>query len=209
MRVTKKTKEKTRNTILDTARNLFIKNGFDETTTRDIASRAGIAAGTLFNYFPSKEALGMEIIAEALDAGRRDYAGQRRGSESLDEDLFLYVITGLNRLEPHRTYLAHVVETALSPFIGTRDNETGERVRIEHLEEVASLLASHDRTDRPSFVSLHLYWALYLGVLAYWSQDASPGQEDTLVMLDQSLRLFTASLASNQSETEVNHGDRH
>ena len=67
----------------------------------------------------------------------------------------------------------------------------------------AQLLASHDMTDQPSFVAIHLYWTLYLGVLAFWSQDTSPNQEDTLVLLDQSMRLFTASLAANQSKAEV------
>jgi AcrR family transcriptional regulator len=199
MRVTKKTKEKTRKSIIDNARKLFSKRGFDQTTTRDIASRAGIAAGTLFNYFPSKESLGMEIVAEALEQARDDFEKLRRGEESLAEDLFLYVVTGLNRLEPLRKYLAPVVETALSPFTGSAVNEAGERVRITHLEEVASLLSRHHVTDQPSFVAAHMYWALYLGVLAFWSQDTSPNQEDTLVLLDQSMRLFTASLADNQS----------
>jgi AcrR family transcriptional regulator len=202
MRVSKKTKEKTRNAIIATARNLFIKKGFNKTTTRDIATGAKIATGTLFNYFPSKETLGMEIIAEALEAGRRDYLKLRRGEEALEEELFLFTITGFNRLKEHRRYLPSVVETALSPFIGSAGNEAGERVRIEHLEEVASLLVTHHVTDQPSFVAIHLYWALYLGVLAFWSQDSSPDQEDTLVLLDQSMRLFVTSLDSNQSRWE-------
>ncbi len=206
MRVSKKTKKETREKIVKIAHNLFVKKGFEQATTRDIAARAGVAAGTLFNYFPSKEALGMEIIAQALDRGRSDYLELRRGNESIEEELFLFAITGLNRLKPHRKYLASIVETALSPFTSSDNNEAGERVRIEHLEDIASLLVSHNMTDRPSFVAIHLYWALYLGVLAFWSQDTSPDQEDTLVLLDQSMRLFVASLQSNQSRTEKNNG---
>lgn len=206
MRVSKETKEKTRGAIMDAARKLFSEKGFDSTVTRDIASHAKIAAGTLFNYFPSKEALGMEIIGEALDEAREDYAQQRRGEESLAEELFLHVITGLHRLAPHRKYMAAILETALSPFARSAVCEAGERFRIEHLETVASLLADHDVTDQPSFIAVHLYWTLYLGVLAFWSQDESPNQEDTLVLLDQSLRLFVASLTTNLSRREMNHG---
>ncbi len=202
MRVSRETKEKTRKKIVETARDLFMEKGFDQATTRDIAAQAGIAAGTLFNYFPSKEALGMEIIAEALESGRQEYVALRRGSESLEEELFLFAITGLNQLKPHRAYLSSVVESALSPFTGSQANRTGERVRIEHLEDVAAIVSDHAKTGQPSFVAIHLYWALYLGVLAFWSQDASPDQEDTLVLLDQSMRLFVASLDSNQSRTE-------
>jgi AcrR family transcriptional regulator len=203
MRVTKETKERTRQGIVAAARDLFSTRGFDETTTRDIAARAGIAAGTLFNYFPSKESLGMEIIAEALEEGRADYRRLRRGNEALEEDLFLYVISGLNRLEPHRRYVAPVVETAWSPFTGSGGNEAAEQARIDHLEDVTALLAAGDRAEPPSFVTLHLYWTLYLGVLAYWSRDASPDQEDTLVMLDQAMRLFTASLSTVPAEGEA------
>jgi AcrR family transcriptional regulator len=203
MRVSRETREKTREKILTAARSLFSANGFDATTTRDIAAGAGIATGTLFNYFPSKESLGMELIAGALEEGRDDYRRLKRGEEAVEEDLFLYVVTGLNRLEPHRNYLASVVETAWSPFTGSAGNEAAETARIVHLEEVADILRAGDVPGEPSFVAVHLYWTLYLGVLAFWSRDASPDQEDTLVLLDQSLRLFSASLAVNLSREEI------
>jgi hypothetical protein len=76
-----------------------------------------------------------------------------------------------------------------------------ERVRIEHLEHVAALLGQHG-FDNVSTITLHLYWTLFLGVLAYWCRDESPNQEDTLALLDQTLRLFVASL-SRQSNEEV------
>jgi hypothetical protein len=47
-------------------------------------------------------------------------------------------------------------------------------------------------------VTVQLYWTLYLGVLAYWAADESPGQEDSLTLLDQSLKLFVASLGANR-----------
>ena len=82
MRVTAKVKEQTRDKILRAARKLFVGKGFDQTTTRHIAARAGIAVGTLFNYFPSKEALGMTLVAEALESGGGEFQARRRGDES-------------------------------------------------------------------------------------------------------------------------------
>lgn len=206
MRVTRQAKEKTRSSILESARQLFSERGFDAATTREIARLAKIAAGTLFNYFPSKEALGMELMAEALESGKRDFEERRRGDESLEEDLFAFIITGLRRLEPMRRSVAAIAETALSPFAGAAITEAGEKVRLEQLETVESLLIAHDLTAQPSFVAVQLYWALYLGVLAFWARDESLNQEDTLVLLDQSLKLFAASLSDNQSRTEVDHG---
>src|SRR5438045_3562156 len=51
------TSEETRRQILDTALTLFRKDGFEETTIRDIADAAGLSLGAAYYYFKSKEAL--------------------------------------------------------------------------------------------------------------------------------------------------------
>jgi AcrR family transcriptional regulator len=192
---------------VDSARKLFNDNGFEQTTTRDIAEAAGIAAGTMFNYFPTKEALAMTIVAEALDEARGEYEGRLRGDEALDEALFAHVAVGLRHLAPHRNYVGEVLETALSPFAKEAVCEQAQQVRISHLETVGELIAARGlpTTPVPGVMTMHLYWTLYLGVLAFWAGDESPNQEDTLVMLDQSTRLFVASLSSGLSNgREVN-----
>ena len=50
--------------ILGAARALFGRDGFDATAMADIAARAGIAEGTVYNYFPSKQALGMAVASD-------------------------------------------------------------------------------------------------------------------------------------------------
>ena len=52
-------KEKTKEKILAAALELFRKKGLDGTTTRQISKKAGIAEGTLFNYFKTKEDLAL------------------------------------------------------------------------------------------------------------------------------------------------------
>lgn len=48
--------------ILDAAAVVFADKGFHSTTIRDVAKRAGIADGTIYNYFDSKPALLMGIF---------------------------------------------------------------------------------------------------------------------------------------------------
>ncbi|MBD2537149.1 TetR family transcriptional regulator [Nostoc flagelliforme FACHB-838] len=43
--------------ILDVAEQLFIEFGYEQTTTRAIATRAAIPVGSLYQFFPHKEAL--------------------------------------------------------------------------------------------------------------------------------------------------------
>jgi AcrR family transcriptional regulator len=53
--------------IEDAARALFAEQGYEETSTRAIAERAGIAAGTLFTYFPEKRLLLIHVVRSAID----------------------------------------------------------------------------------------------------------------------------------------------
>src|SRR6476619_378113 len=49
--------EQTRRHILQTALALFRERGFEQTTIRDIAGRAGLSLGAAYYYFKSKEAI--------------------------------------------------------------------------------------------------------------------------------------------------------
>lgn len=62
MRVVKKAEER-RNEILDAADELFGQQGFDDTSTNDIIKRVGIARGTLYYHFKSKEGI-MDALIE-------------------------------------------------------------------------------------------------------------------------------------------------
>ena len=50
-----------REEILDAARRVFAERGFKGTTIADIAEAAGIALGTIYLYFPSKDAVFEEL----------------------------------------------------------------------------------------------------------------------------------------------------
>jgi len=207
MRITAQKKEETRRRILDCARKLFSDRGFDPTTTRDIAEAAGIAAGTLFNYFPSKEALAMTIVELALDEGAVAFEDRTRGDETLEEALFAHIAYGLRYLEPHRHYIGDVLDLALSPFAGEAICPQARQFRVNHLETVRELIGSHSppTTPAPTLITMHLYWTLYLGVLSFWATDESPNREDTLVVLDQSTELFAQFLSSElKNGREVN-----
>jgi AcrR family transcriptional regulator len=199
MRITNDAKEATRRRILDTARRLFARDGFDAAATRDLAQQAGIAAGTLFNYFPTKEALVVALAAEALQSARDAFDGGRRG-ESVEEDLFTLVATALRHLELLRGYLRPVLEGALSPLAGAATAGQGESIRVEHLETVGQVLCRHGQGEL-SFVTAHLYWALLCGVLAFWVEDGSAHQEDTLAVLDQAVKMFVRALPTPHSDS--------
>lgn len=51
-----------RNQILDAATKVFAEKGFHRATIRDVAQQAGIADGTIYNYFENKTALMLGIL---------------------------------------------------------------------------------------------------------------------------------------------------
>lgn len=62
MRIVKEA-EVRKNEILDAASALFAERGFDNTSTNDILEAVGIARGTLYHHFKSKEAI-MDALIE-------------------------------------------------------------------------------------------------------------------------------------------------
>jgi AcrR family transcriptional regulator len=58
--------EASKNNILEAAIMLFAEHGYDGTSIRQIAERAGVARGLLYNYFDGKEALLVEIMNRGM-----------------------------------------------------------------------------------------------------------------------------------------------
>ncbi len=85
-------RQQRREAILDAARRLFWARGYERATMPQIADAAEVAPGTLYLYFPSKEALytellveGYERLAERLRQAVRADASPREQGEALTD----------------------------------------------------------------------------------------------------------------------------
>ncbi|QYO62787.1 TetR/AcrR family transcriptional regulator [Leptolyngbya sp. 7M] len=58
------TEVETQTRILQAARKLFARHGYDGTTTRDLAQEAGVAEGTIFRHFENKKAILIEVATQ-------------------------------------------------------------------------------------------------------------------------------------------------
>lgn len=54
--------------LLDAALELFVEKGFAATRSEEVAQRAGVAKGTLYLYYPSKEDLLKEVVRQNLSS---------------------------------------------------------------------------------------------------------------------------------------------
>ena len=76
-----KTAEERKNEILDVAEELFAQKGYDNASTNDIIDKIGIARGTLYHHFSSKE----EILDALVDRMTREGI-QRAGTIAGDRN---------------------------------------------------------------------------------------------------------------------------
>ena len=65
-------KRLTRKLLSDTATKMFVARGFDEVTIADIAAACGVSEKTVWNYFPAKETLLLDVEDATVDAVRRE-----------------------------------------------------------------------------------------------------------------------------------------
>src|SRR6185369_4599216 len=166
-----------------------------------IARAAGIAVGTLFNYFPTKEAIVASLLSEAHAQAAEKFSKSFDSAEprTLEEELFGHVTLILRKLSSYRKYLPAALETALSP-LAAEEEGVYPSLRIAHLETVAEIVTRHGQQDSLSAVALQMYWTLFTGALAFWAGDRSPRQEDTLALLDQSIAMFVGWLSSQENQ---------
>jgi AcrR family transcriptional regulator len=206
MRITAEAKSETKARIIEVASKLFTTDGWNSTTTRSIANASGIATGTLFNYFETKEAIVAELLSDALEKAQEEVRKREGDHESVDEELFSLIWTELRSLKRFRPFLSSAAESIFSPMRRSTGSGPGESLRANHLEAVERIIHAHGLPSLP-LLTMQLYWTLYLGVFAYWAADDSPKQEDTLALLDQSLKLFTAAL-NQERQGEKHHEGR-
>ncbi|UCF60161.1 MAG: TetR/AcrR family transcriptional regulator [Anaerolineaceae bacterium] len=61
-----------RHRIFNVAARLFLKQGYHETSMREVAEAAGMGKSTLYDYFPSKEEILLYFVEQEMDATHQD-----------------------------------------------------------------------------------------------------------------------------------------
>ena len=73
--------------ILDAAAQVFGKHGYASGTTNRIAERAGVSIGSVYEYFPNKDAILVALAERHLDLMTRDVEALLRDALDADEGL--------------------------------------------------------------------------------------------------------------------------
>jgi AcrR family transcriptional regulator len=127
---------KRRDQILDAAERCFARNGFHSTSMQMICREAGVSAGALYIYFPSKEAL----IAGICERDRADFL--ERFSEVASADDFL---VALDKVAAHYFIEEEVEKIALTVETGAEAtrNDNVRKMMLECDRAIGESFASH------------------------------------------------------------------
>jgi AcrR family transcriptional regulator len=184
--------------ILNAALVLFQAKGFESTTTKEIARKARIAEGTVFNYFRTKEEIALFFfereVEQAINAVRQN---RRLRRAPLEEKLFALLQSQLEFLEPHQRFIGAAFLEALRPGSQLSFSTQAIALRSRYLSFVQELIGQSrkDRSPRPlDWWAAQAFWIYYIGALLYWLNDNSPGKQNTLAFLDRSLKIAVAVL---------------
>lgn len=117
--------------ILDAAATLFAEKGYDNTSTSDLLEAVGIAKGTLYHHFKSKEAIMDALIERQTD----------------------YVLAEARRIAADKSIPVEerMIRTILALHVDTEETEGNEL--IEHLHKPQNALM-HQKTKRIIFQSV-------------------------------------------------------
>ena len=90
---------KTRNTLVDVARQLFAKKGFDDTTMNDIALSSEKRLRTLYTYFRNKEEIYFAVIEAELERLSENMSEVARKSMPPEDKLVEIIYAHLNLIK--------------------------------------------------------------------------------------------------------------
>lgn len=132
------TRSDRRNQILKTATELFSRHGFRGTTVRRLAQRAGISEATIYQHFPSKEALYDAILEQRMEHSRHLLFPRQAAAAKQDRELMRTLIENfLKQQATDDSFLRMLLFSALEGHDLARKFVSG------HMREFYSFLSSY------------------------------------------------------------------
>jgi AcrR family transcriptional regulator len=193
--------EQTKGLILNAALEIFHERGYDQTTMRAIAQKAGVSLGNAYYYFGSKEHLIQEFYHHTHQQHLAAVTAQPKES-SLKARLLTVVRLKISTLEPYHEFAGVLFKTAahpqspLNPFAPDSDLVRRESMKVfeEIVENTKVRIPKDLKAELP-----YLLWLYHMGIILFWIHDSSPKRVRTYRLIDQTVDLLDRliSLASN------------
>jgi AcrR family transcriptional regulator len=184
-----------RRRLQQAALELFREQGFDRTTTAEIAARAGVNERTFFRHFPDKREVLFDGEADLRAALTREVADAPDGLPPLG--ILLYAFRRAGRiLEDNRPFSEpRLAVIARTPALRERDLAKGAALT----EALAQALRRRDVPDRLAGLAAQSGWATFHHAAQAWIDDPSQSLDAHLVQAFDDLRALSTTVPPAQA----------
>jgi len=158
--------------IMRATARILVKRGYQATTTNHIADAAGVSVGSLYQYFPNKEAIVAALLDEHLERTQEFLrAGTANALDQPLENAARALIEGLiaaHRVDPdlHRVFVEELPRIATFERIHQLEQDTLALVRA-YIEVRLPELAKRRKVDVVAFVIVHAVEAVTHGAVLF------------------------------------------
>jgi AcrR family transcriptional regulator len=190
--------DQTKALILETALEIFRERGYEETTMRAIAEKAGVALGNTYYYFRSKEYLIQAFYQRLHDDHLAAALPALEKKDTLKTRLLTVMRLRIDVMKPYHQFAGVLFKTAahpespLNPF-----SDESDRVREQSIALFAKVVeGTKTRIPKDLQAELpYLLWLYQMGIVLFWIHDPSPNHRRTFRLIDHLDKLI--HLASN------------
>ncbi len=193
MSLREKKKLETRERIRAAAAELFTRHGFGAATMRQIAGRAHVGLGTLFNYAEDKRDLVFLIFNEELNAITDDALAAPREGQPLAEQLVAVFRTHFRWLAG-KPALARILLQELTFYSSGKQAATFHNIRqrlidgIEELVRRAQERGELKSKEKAAIIARHIFFT-YSASLRWWIAAPKPDPNRGIADLRRLLQL--------------------
>jgi AcrR family transcriptional regulator len=194
--------EQTRALILETALEIFRERGYEETTMRALAERAGVSLGNAYHYFSSKEQLIQAFYGRTHEEHLAVCAEALEKERDLKTRLLEVMRAKIATIEPYHQFAGVLFKTAadpkshLNPF-----SPESSAVREESVALFGEVVNGSDaRVHKDLRGELpYLLWIYHMGIILFWIHDSSTNRRRTHRLVDITVDIVVKliNLASN------------
>jgi TetR/AcrR family fatty acid metabolism transcriptional regulator len=90
--------------LLEAARSVFSKKGFHDATIDDVAFEAGVAKGTVYLYFKSKQDIYLSALRDGIETLIREMRAEAASTGNAEEKLRKLIATKIAYFDKHRDF---------------------------------------------------------------------------------------------------------
>lgn len=152
--------QKKRESIIEAAIRLFVEKGFDAASMQEIAVLAGVAKGTIYLYFSSKDELVRQVYEHCFQMDRKACNVGLNHETSAADKLCRRLDNIMNFALEHPLEAQIEQLYCLSPVYGGRSHIVQEALYADIEEIVRQGIASGELKEMPSYLLSHIYYGI-------------------------------------------------